>query len=125
MRVIKYRVWDGVDNKMLYDVETEMVPISNGKETILRFQKDSYMGEEIVFLEGMEWTGLVDKNGKDIYEGDIVKVNHPMGEEFYGEVFFRYDGCFAHTFLEGRPSKRMWKYCEVVGNMFENPEMME
>jgi len=72
-----------------------------------------------------QFTGKEDRNGKEIYEGDIVKVNHPMGEEFYGEVFFRYDGCFAHTFLEGRPSKRMWKYCEVVGNMFENPEMME
>ena len=72
-----------------------------------------------------QWTGLVDKNGKKIFEGDIVEctVTYDVGCYPYSitesrEVVYR-DGCFYPLHRCERNS------CEVVGNKWDNPELLK
>ena len=73
-------------------------------------------------IELMQFTGLRDRNDKEIYEGDIVRV---MGENW--EVSYR-----PPQFVVERPEKRdgrmdvrAWReWAEVIGNIYENPELL-
>lgn len=75
-----------------------------------------------------QYTGLTDKNGKRIWENEIVRIENSMDEgigkiEFYGGMWY----------VDGEPSNSMYDIMEyddiaeieVVGNIFDNPELME
>lgn len=68
-------------------------------------------------------TGLKDKNGKLIWENDIVKDN-----VIYGVV--RWEGVNARYIIDDRDDgyqdySEWWQECEVIGNIFDNPELLE
>jgi len=80
----------------------------------------------------MQYTGLKDKNGKEIYEGDIVRLdNRDIGGSItVGEVMFNTDQTLSR--LEwGLWTKRGYHwtdflgYLEVIGNIYENPELIK
>jgi uncharacterized phage protein (TIGR01671 family) len=79
----------------------------------------------------MQYTGLKDKNGKEIYEGDIIQGE--MNQENYnlphrGEVVYSDTwGAFATKNLGGTTNLHNLKLYsfEVIGNIHENPELME
>jgi uncharacterized phage protein (TIGR01671 family) len=116
MREIKFRVWDKVQNIMRTDLLSLSVNDALGK-TIF-FREGGYLNQENA--EIMQYTGLKDKNGKEIYEGDICRV------EYVGcrEIKFEKGGFY---FGEGTPMSNFSSWSEkieIIGNIYENPELI-
>jgi len=112
MREIKFRAWDKENKEM---VEVELL----GKRVLL--VKDGEW-ENIENFEVMQYTGLKDKNGKEIYEGDIVNCFRHEGFEF---VTTRLGSNGIETQLGFYPFIEVYGYAEVIGNIYENPELLE
>ena len=88
-----------------------------------------------------QYTGLTDRNGKKIFEGDIVKLTDDCNNfEWKAVVVFGNPGgayCWGWNFLpidgyKGTTDILMWvemeatgAYCEVIGNIYDNPELMK
>lgn len=102
--------------------------------TVLFIGKDLGVNAKIDEFEIMQSTGLKDKNGKEIFEGDIIRYNidvvdikrHPtLG--FYtvldGREGFFGDGMSIDDFEED--AKEFSKTAEIIGNIYENPELLE
>ncbi|UVH22827.1 YopX family protein [Lacticaseibacillus paracasei] len=76
----------------------------------------------------MQYTGLKDKNGREIYEGDIVDVG--IEDQDGNPLFARvcYEKYAAGYVLDNGGNgiwQRLTEDCEVIGNIFENPELLE
>jgi uncharacterized phage protein (TIGR01671 family) len=134
-REIKFRFWDIVDNDWMIDgrEETNIYDFAFNKGMNWQFITKEEALERVVV---MQYTGLNDKNGNPIYEGDIAKLilqgscsEFPTEEEleetiYIGEVF--YNNGFHVKCENHSPSITSYvkKSIEVIGNKFENPELL-
>lgn len=105
-------------------------------ETVVKIY-DQPMGEEIWFeiedLELLQYTGLKDKNGVEIYEGDIIRYfSEVMSKkewicsvEVIGATFAVRTG--KKSYMDGSFLNRLSKdeKLEIIGNIYENPELLE
>jgi len=123
MREIKFRAWDKVEKYLSKPFQLE--DIDNGE-----IEEGTILLSE---CELMQYTGLKDKNGKEIYEGDIYKDYYAgkckPKEEKFGKI----------TIWEGEPTIKVFRdirnssyfkgvdlrYYEVIGNIYENPELLK
>ena len=104
----------------------EIVTQKNYFEDGLPNERDIYTyGFDDIKL--MQSTGLTDKNGKEIFEGDVVKVaKNIYSEPTYYEVVRHRGGAYR---LESKQHGcELWLRhtdCEIAGNIYENPELLE
>lgn len=92
------------------------------------------IGDGITFLRGadkvelMQSTGLKDKNGKEVFVGDIIKCTRGCPHEVYLEKEYggKYIGGMPAVYLKGLLEGYAWTEAEeVLGNIYENPELLE
>ena len=121
----KFRAWDGSSLSRMYSPLEVMV----GDSDIWIFDEDSEGNEWIVNndLSLMQSTGLTDKNGEEIFEGDVVKMaKNVYSEPTYYEVVRHRGGAYR---LESKQyGCELWLRhtdCEIAGNKFETPELLE
>ena len=122
----RFRVWDKI-NKRFLTRDTEFAILSNGN--LIISDTDYYEGftnSSLCDFEIQQFTGLTDENGVEIYEGDYI--NHPYGVSTV--EFGRYlssDGLAHVGFYLDFASKNIGLdgSIEIIGNIFENPELLK
>jgi len=130
MRDIKFRVW--FQNDMIYLKPTVgKYDYENG--IVLSFSEDGYaefsaherfdVGKELPPF--MQYTGMKDKNRKEIYEGDIVVWDHLKATSL-GEVYWNSNECVYAVRHPDEPVES-WldNKCRIIGNVFENPDLLK
>jgi len=118
MRTIKFRAWDKERKEMLIGAGYSTGQLNNVTLNELEFPEDK------VF---MQFTGLLDKNGKEIYEGDVVAGIEGIGRKGNAVISFK-EGVFGidgMNFPEGA-SEYNWtiEEAEIIGNIYQNPELI-
>lgn len=122
----KYRAWDSAKKEMFKDT----FAITESGQVVVVEQESVASSPDYVFVDHlviMQSTGLADKNGKEIFEGDIVKMSKDVySESTYYEVVRHYGG--AYRLDSKQHGCELWLRhtdCEVVGNVYENRELLE
>ncbi len=130
----RYRVWIKTEKRMFFsddilsidyentEIVTQQVYFENG----LPDDRDIYC-YDFDEIELIQSTDMVDRDGKIIFEGDIVKMAKDVySEQTYYEVVRHRGGAYR---LESKQHGcELWLRhtdCEVVGNIYENPELLE
>lgn len=117
MREIKFRAWDKL-NKEMFNVE------------FIDFQKKQVYRDVVSYrkfndVELMQYTGLKDEYGDEIYEGDIVTLHNSRYKVIFNSeearFVLRYDEFEMEIPFTNNNNERM----EIIGNIYENPELME
>lgn len=119
----KFRVWDKTDKEM-YLVD------------VINFNRGEFesIGDGITFLREadevilMQSTGLFDKNGQEVFVGDIIKCTRGCPHEVYLEKEYggTYVGGMPAIYLKGIKEGYAWTgEEEILGNIYENPELLE
>lgn len=134
MREIKFRAWDKDSNKMIFQHDTNGVLETNDyyfslneDDVVLLYYDEDYCDYLVCNAKLMQYTGLIDKNGKEIYEGDIVRHFKRDKEKLLKIEISSGYGVYAQ---ENDTTKRLigrsnTHLCyEVVGNIYENPELL-
>ena len=135
MTEVKIKIWDG----------DKFVPLASAVELelIMFSDIDNAIFANYPMVEIIRHTGLKDKNGKEIYEGDYVKLTGVTYNEYdyegviefdngtfkvksiednRGYIRFWNDGCHDHESIE-----IVWTQseAEIIGNIYENPELLK
>lgn len=141
-REIKFRIWDVENKEMLKVQELDFEPTFYGGRIAIRpDQYSDYFDTEDMIL--MQYTGLHDENGKEIYEGDIIEFSYDVFTGNFdtkvgrGTIEFIDGAFYIKPFeIEGRKVKdtdnEEWfllytvntDTLEVIGNIYDNPELL-
>jgi uncharacterized phage protein (TIGR01671 family) len=135
VREIKFRVWSNELNKMVYPDQRGWYQncFIGDNQYIQTCSLGVVIDKNGKQLQVMQYTGLKDKNGKEIYEGDIVSTDlsrpflivefrngafmyqcHHNGQDYYDHIEPAFSDAIEST-----------KYHGVIGNIYENPDLLE
>jgi len=137
MKKLKFRVWDKRRKVMFSDNDDVVVDLSGRiwETAVGDFEGGGSWLKDCVV---MQFTGLKDKNGKEIYEGDILKWTNEfpaLGEpkeivrKVKWDTYYGAGWNFGESWKDG---EKRWSYrkpqpeeIEVIGNIYENPELLK
>lgn len=125
MSRFKFRAWDKVTQKMFatgFHLIGEVMAFGVIEEYLAENPAGKTILERMGDVEIMQWTGLQDKNGKDIYEGDVIQDS----EGSRAPVIWEEDNCqFLASFSDGCGLQVLGDWAVVIGNIYENPELLK
>jgi hypothetical protein len=141
MRKFKFRIWHKKENRWL-DIWAEEDPILSLKDCghgcevfIYNRERKSHDNLNCLMTDVViqQYIGLKDKSGKEIYEGDIITFDNSEigGQKYEGIVEWNDDQCLDNLCWGLWIKNRGWLHCdflgtiEVIGNIFENPELLK
>lgn len=127
----KYRAWDRARNEMNYKIMVGNCDLSDRNWTcpiIWIEEKKRWLSFDDDYKCIMQSTGLRDKNGKEVFVGDIIKCTRGCLHEVYIEKEYggTYFGGMPAVYLKGLGEGYAWtEREEIIGNVYENPELLE
>lgn len=131
-RKIKFRAWDEDNEEMLYPEYDGCLTVESGTRFAIGGTgklMSVYIEEPVITKPKLlQYTGLEDKNGNEIYEGDILMLDLPDYPEYkkednfflVGQNNFYNDVCYLENAIINWDESS----CEVIGNVFQNPELI-
>lgn len=133
-REIKFRLWSKISKKFIETNNPNLEFVINNNGYL--YSIENFYGEIYVLpqmdIEVLQFTGLQDRNGKEIYEGDILKYNFPYDERLKHISLVKFvetEASFGLKDIYGDeiPLYRIAanNYFEIIGNIYENPELLE
>lgn len=123
----KFRAWDSAKKEMF----TDTFAITESGQVVVVEQEFVTSIPDYVFVDHlvtMQSTGLHDKNGKEVFVGDIIKCTRGCPHEVYLEKEYggTYVGGMPAIYLKGIREGYAWTGAEeILGNIYENPELLE
>ena len=123
----KFRAWDTTNKEMFKDA----FAITESGQVVVVEQEFVTSIPDYVFVDHlivMQSTGLHDKNGKEVFVGDIIKCTRGCPHEVYLEKEYggTYIGGMPTIYLKGIREGYAWTGAEeILGNIYENPELLE
>lgn len=128
MRETKFRVYSEKEDKMIFGYPV----IIKGKfDSFIEDITGSRWGAESFKLELMQFTGLKDKNGTDIYKRDIVQIKVKNETLEIGEVVWHDDEIVGYRTIHYKNGLKYmpylcgWYEYEILGNIYQHPELLE
>ena len=123
----KYRAWDSVKKKFVeHFFITDNGLICNMEKPTSDYNSPIPIEKSELIL--MQSTGLKDKNGKEVFVGDVIKCTRGCLHEVYIEKEYggTYIGGMPAIYLKGIREGYAWTGDEkIIGNIYENPELLE
>lgn len=118
----KFRAYDSGSLSRMYQPDEVMV----GDGNIWIIDEDSVAGDWIVNndIHLMQSTGLCDKEGQEIFEGDVVSID----TDEFDLLFIKYESGIYWLMDDEECVEHLsdyYKYVSIVGNIYENPELLE
>lgn len=142
MRTIKFRAWDRIEEKMVESfglwhlINNYGSEYADSRSEIEKFNYETQFDDREECLIIMQFTGLLDKNGKEIYEGDILEsiFENKIGKfgrrsEVEWSSSYRGGGDYDDETIIGgwiinTDFSHPLESFEVIGNIYENPDLL-